>query len=334
MALSWEVCRTRESSAGISRADNDIDTKEERSWSTNYIAIASGITDPFEVSELSAMRAPGVPRLRHNVYVDPDGTVFPYFSCKDKSCTRNPSNPYVFDISCDYTDASGNEGEDVQADPEDYAPSIKFSVKSRQRSAWTDVDGQPYMLPTGSKYKQALSLDYACLVATVVQLENTFGTTDLKNRMLKVNTSTWNVMTAETALITQIKYETVEVPVGVAGIITGYQSTVKVTYTIEQNDLEVKAGLGTAATVNGAAPAAVGIEDINWLQFRPRIDSLVRFGNKVVAASGINQLLSSVYLQPDGKYWHGPHRAEFASVPPPVDTYRIYENASFNFLRI
>lgn len=196
MALTWEVCRTRDASGTISVADNDVETSEDRGWSINYLAIASGIEDPFEVTEISALRAPGVPLLKQNVYVDPDGTVFPYFSARSKTATRNPSNPYVFDIAVEYVDDSGSEGEEVQANPEDYAPSVKFTVKSRQRSSWTDSDGKSYMLPTGSKYKSPLMIDYPCLVAEVTQLENTFSTTDLKNRMLKVNTSTWNVMAA------------------------------------------------------------------------------------------------------------------------------------------
>ena len=338
MTLSWDVCRTRDGSGTISIADNKIDTKEERSLSVNYRAIANGITDPELVTEISAMRAPGVPRLKYNVYVDPDGTVFPYFSVRNKSATRNPSNPYVFDISVEYTDDSGSEGEDVQQTPQEYAANLKFDVKSRQRSSWGDVNGQPYMLPTGSKYKQPLMLDYPCLVLKQDQLESTnFGPATMKDRMLKVNSAAWTdgsgyTWATGTALITAISYETVSVPVGL-GYITGYSDATKVIYTIEENDLQVEAGLGTDAT-KGLDPVNNNISTsvaVNWKQFRPRIDSIVQFGNppRSVAASSINAELSAVYLQENGRYWHGPNNTNFNQVVPPIDTYAVYDSINF-----
>lgn len=340
MSLSWEVCRTRTSSANVSVADNKVDTKENRTWSINFQAIASGIDDPFDVSEISAMRAPGVPILKRSVYVDPDGTVFVYFTCKNKTATRNPKNPYVFDISCEYEDPTGEQGQEPQPDPESYAPSVKYTVKSRQRSSWSDMSTPPvpYSLPTGSKYKQPLMLDYPCLVARVTQLETNFEISDLKNRMLRTNNSQWNEMAAETGLITDIQYEEVSVPVGAAGVITGFATAYKVVYTIEENDLTVGAGAGTVATRNtdpGVDPSVNTTVAVNWKQMRPRIDSLVKIGDVIKPAVAVNPTLTSVYLTPSGGFWQGPNASWFGDVIPPIDLYTVYDDTDFDsFLRI
>ena len=125
-------------------------------------------------------------------------------------------------------------------------------------------------------------------------------------------------------------------PVGV-GYIQGYQLAYKVTYTIEENDLVLRSGKGTAASVN--TDEHIDME-INWEVPRPQIDSLVKnpATGFVQSAVGINPKLNSVYLcteaGQEGRYWNGPDKASFPTAAPPLVKYKIYENASFNFLRI
>ncbi len=333
MALTFEVCRTRTSSASISMEDNAVDAKENKSQTIEFLVIASGIDDPFDVTEISAMRANGVPLLRQSVYVDPDGTVFPYFACMSKSATRNPSNPYVFNVTCDYEDTSGEEGQDLQSDPENYAPTIKWDVKSRQRVSWVDANGKAYVMPTGSKYKTPLKLDYPCLVATITQFENTFSKTALKDRYLKTNAEAWQGIPIGAALVTSIKYTEVMVPVGGAGVITGYAPAYKVTYIIEENQLVLKEGSGVYAD------ATKSDKKVYWQQARPQIDSLSVWtinGERVVRPTAKqNPILSQVYINKDsGKYWAGPNLGNFEDLVPQLQTYAVYESDSYNYLRV
>ncbi len=336
---NWKtVCRTRDGSASLGLSSDKIDATETRSWNPNYIALAEDTEDPNTLSEVDAMRAPGIPVLKRDVFVSEDNLIFPYFSCKSKSCERDPDNPLLFRISCDFEDDSGDDGQGVQEDPEDYNPSIRWSIKSRQRSSWVDVDGKPYILPTGSKYKNPLMLDYACRVAQVTQLENSFDAATMKQRMLKLNTAAWNGISAGEALITSITYEEVEVPVGI-GYISTYETAYRVTYSIEENDLEVKAGSGLNANVNdnvNDAGASVDVA-VGWDQMRSRIDSIckTRPNGPIRTATSVNPILTSVYIQSNGVYWHGPVSTNFATMPPPVDTYKVYDEINFgSFLRI
>ena len=332
---NWNVvCMTRQGSASLSLSSDKIDAKENRTWSPNYIAIADDTDDPSELSEIDAMRAPGIPVLKRDVFVNEDGLVFPYFSCKSKNCERDESNPRMFRISCEFSDESGDEGQGVQSDPENYLPSIRWSIKSRQRSSWSDIEGKPYNLPTGSKYKQPLMLDYPCRVAQVTQLENTFSAATMKERMLKLNTAAWQGIAEGEALIASITYEEVEVPVGV-GFISGYQTAYRVTYSIEENDLVVEAGTGTPP-VNPAAADATQDVSVGWDQMRPRIDSICRMPDGTIrTATSINPVLTSVYLQDNGLFWTGPVNSDFPQIPAPIDTYKVYESTAFSsFLRI
>lgn len=335
MALWKTVCRTRDGSAALSLSSDKINATEVRSWSPNYLALADDSADPNTLSEIDAMRAPGIPVLKRDVFVNEEGLIFPYFSCKSKSCERDTENPLLFRISCDFEDDSGDDGQELEPDPEDYSPSIRWSIKSRQRSSWVDVDGEPYLLPTGTKYRNPLMLDYACRVAQVTQLENTFSAAIMKQRMLKLNTTAWNGIAAGEALIVSISYEEVEIPVGI-GYITGYQTAYRVKYTIEENDLEVKAGNGLNADINGASPAATVDESVGWGQMRSRIDSICKMPDGTLrTASSINPVLTSVYLQANGLYWHGPVSPNFKSMPPPIDVYKVYNEINFaSFLRI
>jgi len=332
---TWNVvCRTRQGSAGLSLSSDKIDAKEERSWNPNYIAIADETTDPTTVSEIDAMRAQGIPVIKRDVFVSEDGLIFPYFSCKSKTCERDESNPLKFNISCTFEDKSGDDGQGVKENPEDYTPSIRWSIKSRQRSAWADVDGTPYNLPTGSKYKQPLMLDYPCRVAQVTQLESSFDATTMKSRMLRLNTAAWQGIGVGEALIASITYEEVEVPVGV-GYITGYVTAYRVTYSIEENDLVVEAGKGTPP-LNPAAANAKQDVAVGWDQMRPRIDSICKMPDGTLrTATSVNPVLTSVYLQSNGLFWTGPVNPDFPQIPAPVDTYKVYESTNFaSFLRI
>ncbi len=335
MPLTFEVCRTREADATVSVDSNKVDSKEKRSWTVNYRVIAQGIDDPYEVSEISAMRANGVPLLKNSVYVDPNGTIFPYFACVSKNSTRNPSNPYVFDIVCEYTDDTGEDGEEVQPTPEDYTASIKWTVKSRQRSSWTDVDGNPYVLPSGSKFKQGLKLDYACLVATVTQLESDFTVSKLKDRMLKTNTSAYNGIRANAALITDIQYETVQVPVGALGVITGYVTAQRVQYTIEENTLSVKGGVGDGDPQQQVGAGNVKTYKVDWRQARPMIDSIVKnmTTQKFVAANLLGPAVTNVYLDNQGRLLHSPNLPNFGTALPALKLFNVYDETSFSFLR-
>ncbi len=336
MSLTFEVCRTREADATVSVDNNKVDTKEKRSWTVNYRVIAKGIEDPFEVTEISAMRANGVPMLKRSVYVDPTGVVFPYFSCVSKNSTRNPVNPFVFDITCEYSDDTGEDGEDVQPTPEDYAASIKWSVKSRQRSSWTDVDGAPYILPTGSKYKQGLKLDYACLTAVVTQLETNFTVSMLKDRMLKTNSASYNGIRANAALITDIQYEYVDVPVGLAGVITGFMPAYRVQYTIEENTLTIKGGVGNGNPQQQVGQGNQMNYNVDWRQARPLIDSLVKnlTTGKFVPASLLGPAVTNVYLDNQGRLLHSPNLPGFPTALPAMKLYDVYDETSFSFLRI
>lgn len=332
---TWNVvCRTRQGSAGLTLSSDKIDAKENRSWSPNYIAIADDTADPSTLSEIDAMRAPGIPVLKRDVFVSEDGLIFPYFSCKSKSCERDESNPLKFNISCEFEDESGDDGQDVEEDPESYLPSIRWSIKSRQRSSWTDVNGVPYNLPTGSKYKQPLMLDYPCRVAQVTQVENVFNDQIMKDRMLKLNTAPWQGIGVGEALIASITYEEVEIPVGL-GYISGYQLAYRVTYSIEENDLVVTAGDSTSG-VNPAAVDATQQVPVGWDQMRPRIDSICKMPDGTIrTATSINPVLTSVYLQSNGLFWTGPVNPDFPQIPAPIDVYKVYESINFSsFLRI
>lgn len=334
MALSWEVCRLRPSSASLTVADNKVDTKENRTWSVEYLVIAHGVTDPFQVSEIMAMRANGVPQLKKNVYVDPDGTVFPFFSCKSKNCTRNTDNPFVFNITCEYTDPDGEDGEDLQADPEDYSPKLTWTIKVRKKTAWSDVAGKSYILPTGSLHKTPLIIEYPCLVARVSQIENSFSRTTLKERMLKTNTEVWQGMSAGQALVTDINYSEIQVPV-IGGVATAY----RVNYTIEENDLTIKGMKGEGA--DGDEKRTVIDNEINWKVARPLTDTKVvttdANGNDVVkVANQLNRTVTNVHLDKEGELllWPGSAIADWNTHPPAIQTYRVYEEDSFNYLRV
>ena len=344
MSLTWEVCRRRDESAGMNLEGNDVDAAVARRMTRNYLVIAKGISDPFEVDTFDAISAPGVPLLKHSVYISPDGSkVYPYFAVQDKSCERNEDNPYMFEVAVEFVDETGGDEQDLQPDPEDYLPSIKYTVKSRQRTGWSDLDGKKYQLPTGSKYQQPLIIDYSSLVAEVTQFENAFSIADLKLRHKKVNTAAWNVMGAEQALISDIKYEKVSVPVGI-GYLTGYAETYKVTYMIEENDLTMEADSAAVRYVVDRQN-----EPVYWRQARPRIDSVVYrnqagadgISKVIMPASTISESLSWVYLKESGYIYHYPGKKDpadasndFENACPPIDTFKVYDDISFSFLRV
>jgi hypothetical protein len=335
---NWKlVCRTRDGSASLGLSSDKIDARETRSWNPNYLVLAEDTEDPNSITEIDAMRAQGIPVLKRDVFVSEDGLIFPYFSCKAKSCERDSDNPLLFRISCDFEDESGDDGQDVQENPEDYLPSIRWSIKSRQRSSWVDAEGEPYILPTGSKYRNPLMLDYACRVAEVTQIEAVFSASIMKDRMLRLNTAAWNGIGASEALITSITYEEVEVPVGI-GYIQNYVTAYRVKYSIEENDLVVKAGSGLNANINDNVNDAGASKDVavGWDQMRSRIDSICKMPDGTLrTATSINPVLTSVYLQANGLYWHGPVSSNFPTMPPPIDTYKVYETTNFaSFLRI
>ena len=334
MALSWEVCRLRESSASISIANNKVDTKENRTWSVNYLVIAHGVSSPFDVSEISAMRAPGVPILRRSVYVDPDGTVFPYFSCKNKTCERSTENSYVFEVACEYTDPEGEEGEQPPANAEDYSPKITWDIKIRKETLWYDEDDQTYALPNGSLHKAPLVGEYACFVAKVSQIEASFDKDDLKDRMLKLNSSTWQDMDPHTALVTDIDYQEIEVPI--AGGLT--QVAYRVNYTIEENNLVMR---GMKGNLRNAEGYTVIDYDVNWGVARPLIDTKYittvpdgqgGFKEIVKVANSVFPNVTNVALKHDGELllYPGKPGVPWAEHPPALQVFRVYNDIDYS----
>ena len=333
MAISYDVCQIRGGSATIGLDGTGGSASVSKTWSTEWQVYVEGVADPSAVDEVMVLNAPGLPRLGTSVYADSQsGQIFPYFSVRNKTATRDEDNAYRFVVTVEYNDESGEEeSQEKPADPENIGPTTKISSGSQSATAWDDQYKVGCILPTGTLYSQAITRQVGQINFQHTQYENNFTQAKFTDRLFKANSQTWNGFPAHHALITNISWDpNVEVPIISDPPVTATSN--RVTYTISCVDykvLRLKDNDQSTETIRVGHGALRLLVDDHFLNDANDIKTRMSFNSLNPGAIG------KAYLNEDGTLHpvQAGQKVDGKLPPPPMRWHPIQNITPFTFLR-
>lgn len=340
MSISYEVKRLRSGSGDATLSDQNGERKVIRTLEEQYIVIIDeDSTDANVPDPVSVGRFDGVPQVGGWSYYDAVNNIYyPNFTCQSVNVERDEQNAFIYNITASYADESNDQaGQSAQSDPENYNPTISWAVESkgitrynaRRRRIGEDVGDQEIKLPTRNFYDGLAPVENVPVyVATVEQIESTFGITELGERYKKINDGTWYGFGKYQAIVDNITYEVAKIPTLVGSEIV-YQSAYKVKYTIKCLDHEIKSidDDGQEAPLDAAwGYDLIRVDD--WVM-EPNDD-----GDLIPQPIMLNENSirpATAYLKTDGTA-HSETTQDYK--PPPIDQFITQEAVAFDFLRI
>ena len=336
MPLSYQVNQLRGGSAELTFDASSSSPSFRKSWSTKWEVLFSGAANPLEIDEIYAGSVDGLPVLAQSVYQSAvTGLIYPYLIATSKSVSRDETNAYRFIVDVSYDDPSGDsEASAVPTDPEELEPRITWAVSSGTETAWSEADSvrssepRKAVLPTGTLYASPPTRRSTIFTATVQQYENSFSLAKLEQRMGLCNKDTWMGFESYQAIIDDIKWEYVKIPI----VGDTFQYSYKITYTIVCKKYKVK---------HLKDDGSVATKTVGWETVRIRSDNMfntvpddptsrILYTPKNAAAVG------DVYRKEDGT----PHPVALQNGTPPMDFLRTEEEGNFKstssggFLRV
>lgn len=345
MTISYEVKRLRGASADSQLSVQNGEKRVIRTLDEQYIIIfdqstvEANIPDPASVGLLS-----GVPQAGGWSYYDAiQQKYYPNFTCRSVSIERDETNPFIYRAVASYSDESDGSSQDVQNDPEDYTPTINWSLESKGVTCYKDNTGKFIKLPTDNFYDGLSPVkEVPVFVATIEQIENSLSLPVLEERYKKLNSETWLGFAPETAKVDNISYERALVPsYDVNGDIV-FNNAYRVKYVIKCMNHTIRNLNDTASTQNdpnGNPQQYSGTEfddQAKWGYQLVRVDDWFISANdgvkRPVVLNENSVIPSSWYLKEDGV----PHSYEAnRDLTPPIDQYVVQDTIDFNgFLRV
>tara|TARA_R100000406_G_scaffold35731_2_gene23631 strand:+ start:1927 stop:2952 length:1026 start_codon:yes stop_codon:yes gene_type:complete len=341
MSISYEVKRLRSGSGDAQLSEQNGERRVIRTLEEQYIVIIdedsvdANVPDPVSVG-----RFDGVPQVGGWSYYDAVNNIYyPNFTCRSVNIERDEQNAFIYNVTASYADESNDQsGQGVQSDPENYNPTINWSLEStgvtrytaRKRRLGSNSGSQPIKLPTGNFYDGVAPVkEVPVFVATVEQIENTLSLSDLGQRYKAINESSWQGFEKYSCKIDNITYERAQIPVEFAGQII-FQNVYKVKYVIKCLNHQIE-------TIDD--DASDGFLDAAWGYDLVRVDDWIMAPNddgdlvpQPIMLNENSTRPATAYLKTTGE----PLAEDFWSIkPPPVDQYITQTPILFSdFLRI
>lgn len=340
MSISYEVKRLRAGSGDSQLSEQNGERKVVRTLEEQYIVIIdedstdANVPDPVSVGKFD-----GVPQVGGWSYYDAVNNIYyPNFTCQSVSVERDEQNAFIYNVTASYADESNDQsGQSVQSDPENYNPTINWSLESkgvtrynaRRRRIGEDVGNQEIKLPTRNFYDGLAPVEHVPVyIATVEQIENSLDLTALGERYKKINDTSWYGFGKYQAIVDNISYENAKIPVLIGSEVV-YQNAYKVKYTIKCMDHTITSidDDGSEATLDAA-----------WGYDLIRVDDWVMElnddGDLVPQPIMLNENSTrpaTAYLKTDGTA-----HAETTqnNKPPPIDQFITQGTSDFSFLRV
>lgn len=237
--MAFSVLWTKEtsgSSFSVSGSVADGRSKVSQSMTRTFLVLTSA-GDFHDVNEVQVGCLSSLPVVNRSTWVSPDGLMFmPFAVCRSKSVSRNSSNPFLFEVSCEY-ETGDSDGEQCAAVPpttiDEIAPQVTANVGSYDRVLYTDKAGKQcwQFEGTGTPFSNPVMEKIPTLQLVIEQFEASITYEQMLERSFKTNSSTYRNKGKGLWLIGAVK--AVEQTVQLAG---GEANVVKVTYPVSLSE--------------------------------------------------------------------------------------------------
>jgi hypothetical protein len=333
MPIAYEVKKMRSSNAdvqlSVQNGNKKVVRTMEEEWTVllDYRTIDADVPDPVVVTKFA-----GVPKVGGWSYFDQVNNIFyPNFTCRSVSCERDTQNAFLYRLSVSYSDESDDDsGQGAQPDPENYNPTINWSLESKGVTCYTDNTGNKNIkLPTGNFYDGLSPVrEVPIFIATIEQIDNFLSLPLLEARYKKVNSTTWNGFQPESCIIDNISYELAEIPVDVGGGNIAYNNAYKVKYTIKCMNHTIPSLTDEGTIEELQAKWGYDLIRMDDFYLSNKSGTLKRYPISGDEKSGY---LASWYLKENG----GLHEYDKQTGTPPIDQFVVQPKIDFNsFIRV
>ena len=233
--MAFSVTWTKEtsgSSFSVSGSISDGRSKINQSMTRTFLVLTSA-TDFHDVNEVEVGCLSSLPVVNRSTWASPDGGLYmPFAVCRSKSVSRNSSNPFLFEVTCEYEtgDSAGEQCASVPpATISEIAPVVTANIGSYDRAMYTDKDGKQcwQFEGTGTPFSNPVMEKIPTLQLVIEQFEASITFEQMLERSFKTNSSTYRNKGAGLWMIGTVK--AVEQTVQLAG---GEANVVKVTYPV------------------------------------------------------------------------------------------------------
>ena len=234
-SVLW-IKETSGSSFSVSGSVSEGRSTVSQSMTRTFLVLTSAFNFD-DVSDVEIGCLPSLPVVNRSTWVSPDGQSFmPFAVCRSKSVSRNSSNPFLFEVSCDY-ETGENDGEQCALEPPtnltDITPQVTANIGSYDRALYMDKDGTQCWQYEGTEtpFGAPVMEKIPTLQLVVEQFEASVTYEQMLERSFKVNSGTYRSKDAGLWLIGAV--QAVEQTVQLSG---GETNAVKVTYPISLSE--------------------------------------------------------------------------------------------------
>lgn len=243
MAIRIEVCKVASDSY---RASGSQGSEGKRQTTQNFTQtfLVKAVKNkrgelydgnPDEISPASIGCNSLLPIVNKTAFYDPSsGVMHPYALCTSKDIKRRSDNPFLFDVTCNYSTQPGDT-EDCSvmvkyvSAPQDLSPQVTVGVSGKDQVLYEDYDGNNCWKFDGidEEYPTPVITQRPFLTLNIQQYEYSVSYQDILDRSFKVNSDAWGGFGAEDWRVNVVNVSEIDVQT-----LAGPQTWAKATYQV------------------------------------------------------------------------------------------------------
>ena len=214
MAIRIEVCKVASDSYRSSGSQGS-DGRRQTTQSFTQTFLVKAVKNkqgelldgnPEQISPASIACNSLLPIVNKTAFYDPaSGVIHPYALCTSKDIKRRSENPFLFDVTCNYTTSPGDT-EDcsilakyVQA-PQDLSPQVTAAVSGKDNVIYSDYSASSKQCfkfkEIDEQYPTPVVTQRPFLTLNVQQYEYSLSYQDMMDRSFVVNDGQWQGQSA------------------------------------------------------------------------------------------------------------------------------------------